>query len=105
MEDYESLPMTKWKIKQPPDDDSTREDALSTGGLDLLLVPGLAFTKDGKRLGRGKGYYDSYLTRMKAKGLLPQTVALAFSFQVCKEVPTSDDDFIIDKVLHCSADV
>ncbi|KAG8145108.1 putative 5-formyltetrahydrofolate cyclo-ligase protein [Naja naja] len=32
-------------------------------GLDLILMPGLGFDKTGNRLGRGKGYYDTYLQR------------------------------------------
>ena len=58
------MPTTKWNIKQPSDDD-IREEALENGGLDLMLVPGMAFTEDGKRLGRGKGYYDTYLAKAK----------------------------------------
>ena len=30
----------------------------------LVLVPGRAFTKDGRRLGRGKGFYDIYLSKI-----------------------------------------
>ena len=50
-EDYLSLPTTSWNIKQPPESDANRENALSSGGdgLDLVIVPGLAFTADGKR--------------------------------------------------------
>jgi 5-formyltetrahydrofolate cyclo-ligase len=47
-----------------PEDAEARENALSDGrGLDLIIVPGLAFTLEGDRLGRGKGYYDTYLER------------------------------------------
>ncbi|CAB4057259.1 MTHFS [Lepeophtheirus salmonis] len=49
MKDFENLPITKWHIKQPPAENRDRE---VTKNLDLVLVPGLAFTKDGKRLGR-----------------------------------------------------
>ena len=100
MADYESLPVTSWNIKQPADNDD-RPDALETGGLDLIVVPGLGFTKDGARLGRGKGYYDSYISRSKALGLKkPVTVALAFTVQLCEMVPVSEHDVLIDHVLY-----
>ena len=41
LEDLDSLPMTKWKIRQPSLDDQTRE--VARGNLDLIIVPGLAF--------------------------------------------------------------
>lgn len=99
MSDYESLMITSWNIKQPADDD-IRQDALETGGLDLIVVPGLGFTREGARLGRGKGYYDSYIKKCKMLGpKSPVTVALAFSVQMCESVPISDHDMIIDHVL------
>jgi len=99
-EDYDALPVTAWNIKQPALDD-LREEALETGGLDLILIPGLAFTLGGARLGRGKGYYDTYLARCKDKqGQLPATLALAFKEQVVDHIPTDDHDVIIQDVLY-----
>ena len=105
MTDYEALPqwalpVILWNVKQPSDDDN-RADALETGGLDLIVVPGLGFTKEGARLGRGKGYYDSYIAKCKKlqlQGLV--TIALAFSVQMCDSVPISEHDMIIDHVLY-----
>ena len=62
----------------------------------LILGPGRAFTMDGARLGRGKGYYDRYL----AKKRLPN-VAIAgvcFNFQVLAEVPTDLNDIKMDLI-------
>lgn len=102
MEDYNSLPLTSWNIKQPADDD-VRDDALQTGGLDLIVVPGLGFTKDGARLGRGKGYYDNYITKChQVDGNRPITISLAYSTQLCDEIPMSDHDMYIDHVLYTS---
>merc|ERR1712126_522546 len=61
-EDYDSLPLTSWNIKQPADDEQ-RERATDGAGLDVIIVPALAFTVDGDRLGRGKGYYDNYFNK------------------------------------------
>jgi 5-formyltetrahydrofolate cyclo-ligase len=63
---------------------------------DLLIVPGLAFTKNGKRLGRGKGHYDRYLGQHKCK-----TVSLAFSWMLLDDLPTEPHDVRIDKVIDC----
>ena len=57
-EEIASLPRTSWNIQQPSEDE-VLEEALSTGGLDLIFVPGLGFDKQSNRLGWGKGYYVS----------------------------------------------
>lgn len=99
--DMETLPLTAWNIQQPADDDNSREEALATGGLDLILMPGLGFDRQGKRLGRGKGFYDTYLERCirHPKGK-PYTIALAFKEQLCQEIPVDENDVLIDEVLY-----
>ena len=99
MEDFHTLPLTKWNIKQPSDHD-IREEALETGSLDLILVPGMAFTQKGHRLGRGKGYYDTYLAKAKSKGLNPVTLALAFKEQILSEIPVDSHDELINQVIY-----
>jgi 5-formyltetrahydrofolate cyclo-ligase len=64
-------------------------------------MPGLAFTKSGKRLGRGKGYYDRFLAKCFRKlEKRPFTLGLAFREQIVSDIPTTDTDVIIDQVLH-----
>lgn len=98
MEDLKNLPKTKWNIAQPLETDQ-REDALETGGLDLVIVPGLAFSKNGDRLGRGKGYYDRFLSNCRAKNRNLFTIALAFVEQINENIPTEPHDTKIDLVL------
>ena len=62
--------------------------------LDLIIVPGRAFTKQGIRVGRGQGYYDRFLAK-----LLVPTVALAFTFQIFSKLPTEEHDVTIDKII------
>ncbi|KAL2088992.1 hypothetical protein ACEWY4_015891 [Coilia grayii] len=101
LEDMNTLPLTSWNIRQPGDDDNQREEALDSGGLDLILMPGLGFDKGGNRLGRGKGFYDTYLERcMKHPKGKPYTIALAFKEQLCQEVPVDERDIHIDEVLY-----
>ncbi|KAG8231194.1 hypothetical protein J437_LFUL011252 [Ladona fulva] len=98
-EDYQNLPRNRWNIKQPPKDEA-RENALETGKLDLILMPGLGFTKDGKRIGRGKGYYDQFLMKC-AESLksYPYTIGLAFKKQMVPDLPTTDEDVNVDEVI------
>lgn len=104
MEDMMSLPVTSWNIQQPAEDDE-REEAISSGGLDLIVVPGLGFTKNGLRLGRGKGYYDSYIMKCiqtcKKKPLL---IGLAFSSQICDDLPVTERDMPLDHVITSEPD-
>ncbi|KJE91766.1 5,10-methenyltetrahydrofolate synthetase [Capsaspora owczarzaki ATCC 30864] len=81
-----------------------RENPLDNGKLDLILVPGLGFTAAGDRIGRGKGYYDKYLTRIfttfAANGwTAPATIALTFPCQIMDSIPTDATDVRIGHVL------
>jgi 5-formyltetrahydrofolate cyclo-ligase len=55
---------------------------------DLILVPGLAFTKNGERLGYGKGYYDATLSVHS----LPRAHGIAFREQEALTLPTDAHD-------------
>ncbi|KAF4525032.1 hypothetical protein B566_EDAN001945 [Ephemera danica] len=98
--DLNTLAVTKWNVRQPADTDDHREDALTSGGLDLVLVPGMAFTVDGHRMGRGKGYYDTFLQQCRDSQVEPPTtIALALSPQIVSNVPTHDHDMLIDVII------
>ncbi|KAH8393428.1 hypothetical protein KR215_010463 [Drosophila sulfurigaster] len=96
MSEYENLPLTKWNIKQP-DFKEAREDAMTNGhGIDLFIVPGVAFTRNGDRLGHGMGYYDKYLAQHADKYPHKKTIimALALNEQIVgsEELPMDDHD-------------
>ena len=60
----------------------------------VAVIPGMAFTADGKRLGRGKGYYDRMLKRVP----YIYKVGLCYDWQMVEEVPTNMYDVGMDKV-------
>jgi len=64
--------------------------------LDLIMVPGVAFTRDGARMGHGKGYYDKLLEHARPDAPL---VALAFECQLFPEIPTQPHDVFMDKII------
>jgi 5-formyltetrahydrofolate cyclo-ligase len=61
----------------------------------LILMPGLAFTKDGDRMGYGGGFYDRFLAREPEH----PTVALAYPFQMFTTLPTDTFDHRIDRII------
>lgn len=65
------------------------------GELDLIITPGLAFDREGNRLGYGKGYYDRVFTRY-SKAL---KVAPIFDIQLVDKVPTEEHDIKIDMII------
>ena len=66
-----------------------------SGSYDLIIVPGVAFDKNGNRIGRGKGYYDRFL----CKHLDVRRIGICFDFQYVDEVPTEDNDIKMHEVL------
>jgi 5-formyltetrahydrofolate cyclo-ligase len=63
----------------------------------LICVPGLAFTPDGRRLGRGGGYYDRLLAQISPGETI--AVGLAYSFQVLDLIPETQLDRRVDCVV------
>jgi len=101
LEDYAKLVADNWEVKAPTDEDLKRENANATGGLDLMIVPGLAFTKRGHRLGGGKGYYDVYVQNCSHDPHgRPYTIGLAFNEQILHTIPTDVHDFEVDEVIY-----
>ncbi len=64
--------------------------------IDLVVVPGLAFDKQGNRLGRGKGYYDCFLRQLPKETV---SIGLAFDFQILPLVPATDTDVSVRRVI------
>ena len=61
---------------------------------DLVIVPGVAYTANGARLGMGGGYYDRFLARSSAP-----TVGLAFEMQLQEALPQRPHDQSVDVVI------
>jgi 5-formyltetrahydrofolate cyclo-ligase len=89
---------SEWELE--PGRLGVREPAAGTevalDGIDLFVVPGLGFTRDGRRLGRGGGYYDATL---EAAPQASRRVGLAFSDQLVAELPTAAQDISMDLVV------
>ena len=92
-----------WGIREPVVERCIKEEALGT--VDFILLPGVAFTREGGRLGYGGGYYDKLLAQMPHR---PTLVAGAFALQVVPEIPLEKTDRNVgwlvteDETIHCN---
>lgn len=69
-------------------------ESLGSGEIEAFVIPGLAFDRAGRRLGRGAGHYDRTLA--SAPGL---RIGLALDFQVLDELPQDPWDVCMDLVV------
>jgi 5-formyltetrahydrofolate cyclo-ligase len=74
-------------IREPVAERCVKEDAPRT--VDFILLPGVAFTREGARLGYGGGYYDKLLAHMPHQ---PVLVAGTFALQVVQQIPQEKTD-------------
>jgi len=72
------------------------EDDVPANWPDVVVVPGLAFTAGGQRLGQGGGWYDRYLTGIRHDCL---TIGVCFPEQLLADVPTEAHDITLDIVV------
>lgn len=65
--------------------------------IDAVVVPGLAFTECGARMGRGKGYYDKYMSHSDFSAL---KIGVCYSEQLVPEIPVEKHDIMMDVVIY-----
>lgn len=65
----------------------------------LLLVPLAAFDAAGNRIGYGAGHYDRAIARLRAKGMTPRLIGIAFACQEVDAVPAEAHDVPLDAIL------
>ena len=64
--------------------------------IDVAIIPGMAFDREGHRLGRGKGYYDRFLSQLTSK---TYKIGVCFPWQQIDCVPTDSNDVAMDDVI------
>lgn len=70
------------------------EDFTDFKKVDLAIIPGVAFDRFMNRLGRGKGYYDRFLPKLKAPKL-----GICFDFQLLDKIPSEINDIKMDYIV------
>lgn len=66
------------------------------GIVDVVIVPGTAFTPDGRRLGQGGGWYDRFLPRLRPG---TPTIGVGFEPQLVDDLPVEAHDVCLDLVV------
>lgn len=64
--------------------------------IEVAVIPGMAFDSNGNRLGRGKGYYDRFLSMLPAR---IYKIGVCFDFQKFEHIPTATNDIQMDCVI------
>ena len=72
------------------------DDILNPEDVGVWIIPGLAFTRDGKRLGYGGGWYDRLLSRAAKNSL---RIGVAHAFQIVDDIPCEPHDIRIDSIV------
>lgn len=69
-----------------------------TEGIDMVIVPGIAFDRNNNRMGRGKAYYDRFL-----RNLSIYKAGVCFSYQLFDQIPVYETDVKMDIVITCES--
>jgi 5-formyltetrahydrofolate cyclo-ligase len=88
---------TRWKknLYGIPEPEGESRRLIDPGNVDLLVVPGRAFTSEGIRLGAGAGYYDRFMERYPRA----LTVGVAYDEQIALFLPAQPHDAVLDAVI------
>jgi len=93
----ETASFTQWCVANKktvalPEDDPAADPAT----IDVVVVPGLAFTTSGDRLGQGGGWYDRFLASLRPEAI---KIGVAFAPQIVESLPVEPHDIRMDVVI------
>ena len=92
LDDIKLLKKSSWGIPEIQDSADSEADLSE---IDLVLVPGLAFSRKGARLGQGRGYYDRFLSQLNGT----TTLGVGFDWQLLEDIPEELHDIQLDGVV------
>lgn len=87
LEDMQNLRLGAFEVLEP-------QKITRRSKFDIVIVPGIAFDKNGSRLGHGGGYFDAFLPKVSGR-----RIALAFDFQLLDKVETKSHDTSVDTII------
>lgn len=92
----DNMKKDRYGILEPGQENS----CINPDKLDLIVVPGVAFDREGGRTGYGAGYYDRYFKKISDERKKEiKKVALAYDFQIVDKVPMDKQDVRIDCII------
>ncbi|MEE2643250.1 MAG: 5-formyltetrahydrofolate cyclo-ligase [Planctomycetota bacterium] len=101
MESLEEMVVGKWNILEPPRELwGNPEKEVQPEELDLVMVPGVGFDREGGRMGNGQGYYDRLMEKVRPECKL---IALCYECQLFDRILTAPHDIYMDQVVTESA--
>lgn len=93
--DLDHLVLGALNIREPSPD----SPALDPRNLDLVLIPGRAFDREGHRLGRGNGGYDVWIRAQRAANPTTRFWGVSLECQIARDVPSEAHDETVDSVI------
>ncbi|ADG67080.1 5-formyltetrahydrofolate cyclo-ligase [Planctopirus limnophila DSM 3776] len=97
LQSLDELSAGSFGIPEPRAEMRTQPDRCANlAEIDLVVLPGLAFDEQGRRLGQGRGYFDRLLMELNPHAI---KVGLAFEVQMVEEVPVEEHDLPVDLVI------
>ncbi len=87
--DRTRLHLGAFQIEEPDGDEITPVDSI-----EMIIVPGVAYDHNGRRVGRGKGFYDRLLATSHAV-----KIGVSYDFQLIDEIETEEHDIPVDIVI------
>jgi 5-formyltetrahydrofolate cyclo-ligase len=91
LSDFSQLESVFYGLLEPIEE---KTQLINHENIDLIIVPGLGYTKEGYRVGFGGGYYDRYLKNYSGK-----TISLAFHSQMIPSFKAENHDIPVEKII------